>query len=159
MKGKHLPGTEDRIAAYRQWRWDFRSAYVSDIDQLEWRVIDGKVVPVLLLELTRFDGDNQPGQGYLDAITARFRRGGQGRAAITFAGMLGVDAVIVLFRYNLEDFWLYNLTIGEGWYHLGRDGYRHWLEAKNGRTTEQEKAAAHLRRAGKGQEPAEHLRQ
>ena len=131
MKGKRRADTEDRAAAYRQWRWNFRSAYVSDIDQVEWRIVDGKVEPVLLLELTRFDGDNQPAPGYFDAITARFRREGQGRAAVTFASMLGVDAVIVLFRHNLEDFWLYNLTIGEGWYHLGRDCYRRWLEAKH----------------------------
>jgi len=123
---------EDRTVDYTAWRrkWN-RSSYVSDIDQVEWRVRDGQIIPVAVLELTRLDGDMMPRPAYFDAIINRFtKRDGQAKSITLFSKLLGVDAIIVLFHYNLENFWLYNLSTSSGWFHLKKEGYRKWLESK-----------------------------
>ena len=132
QKGQVRRDNKDRMVGYRKWRrkWD-RTSYVSDIDQIEWRVVNGEIVPVAVLEMTRMDGEMMPPKGYLDAIITRYtKRDGQAKSICHFAELLGVEAIIVLFQHNLENFWLYNLSTGTGWYHLTKKGYRSWLEVK-----------------------------
>lgn len=125
----------DRTADYRTWRRTFRhDCYVSDIDQVEWRITAGKPTPVVVLELTRIDGEMPPPRKYLDAIVTRMtKRDAQGATIVALADRLGVDAVIVLFRENLREFWLWNLSRPTQWFHRSRDQYEEWLTRHRGR--------------------------
>lgn len=126
----------DRCAAYKAWRWKWGAGlYVNDLDQVEWRMIDGHIIPVVVLELTRLDGDRHPlPMGYLQAIVERFtKRDAQGSTVVALAHRLGVDAVLTLFRHDLSEFWLFNLSAPTQWFHLDRDRYRAWLADHRGR--------------------------
>lgn len=127
------PGwSEDRCAAYRR----FRTTRIGvsggyDVDQLEWRLgADGNPVPVAMLELTRADSNDPIPPSYLAAILHRIdQRDFQGKLARMVAERLGVKAWVVLFRHNLRDFWIYNLTDKRGWWYLDQEGYRRWIES------------------------------
>jgi hypothetical protein len=122
---------EDRAAVYRNWRYKagLSRGYVADIDQLEYRFIDGVFTPIALLELTRVDDENWISPQYLNAITERFKRDGQGKVAREVASLLGLacEAWIVLFRKSLSEFWIYNLTLEKGWVQMSQVEYRNWL--------------------------------
>src|SRR5262245_47230829 len=71
-KARQRTSIEDRTAKYRDWRRTLnRQLYVSDIDQMEWRIVDDEVEPVALLELTRIDGDLPIPPTYLAHILDR----------------------------------------------------------------------------------------
>ena len=126
-------GNEDRSIGYTDWRREVGHGNLcQDIDQVEYRIVDGEVVPVLMLELTRYDYENEPASQYFNAILERFGKS-QRRAATHFAQLLGVDCVIVLFKFNLTRFWLFNLSTDQGWYSLNEGGYRKWLMEHKGR--------------------------
>lgn len=129
-KARQRDDKEDRTIAYRDWRRTFPqgSPFTTDLDQIEVRKINGELRPVAVLELTRTDGDGPVGQKYLDAITDRFfYRDGQGELAVGLANRLGTKAAIVLFRYNLKDFWVYNLSDREGWFYMTAPQYQRWI--------------------------------
>lgn len=125
VKAHQRDDVEDRAAVYRKWRrtLTFYGA-VSDIDQIEWR----SDVPVAVFELTRTDGQGDPGPSYLNAILERFKRDKQDVRAVTVGNALGVTAWIVLFRCDVGKFWVYNLTDCRGWWSLTADGYAEWLQ-------------------------------
>ena len=107
---------------------------MTDIDQVEWRVQYGQPTPVVVLELTRLDGSHPLPQTYLDAIVTRFtKRDGQAAAIVALANRLGVDAVIVLFRHDLSEFWLFDLSSPTRWFHRDQRQYRHWITNHGGR--------------------------
>lgn len=128
-KGKQRKDSEDRICDYRSWRHTFGNGmYVNDIDQLEWRIIDGKHTPVALIELSRIDGNMKIPQKYLEAVLNRFKkRDAQGSIFVLLAKLLKIDIWIVLFRWDLSEFYLYNLVNGEKWVHLSKDEYKKWI--------------------------------
>jgi len=130
-KDKQRDENTDRAIDYRKWRWGVGSGcYVADIDQLEYRFIYDSIKPVALLELTRVDGNIPLPNSYLDAVLRRFRkRDAQSKLAIYVASMLNCKAWIVLFRWNLSEYWLYNLTNNRGWYKsLSPETYKNWLQ-------------------------------
>jgi len=137
---KFVPGTrskarqrddkEDRTIAYRDWRRTFPkgSPFTTDLDQIEIRRIDGQLQPVAVLELTRTDGTGPVGQGYLNAITDRFyKRDGQAALAVHLADRLDCKAAIVLFREDLTEFWVFNLSDRDGWFHMTAAQYQRWI--------------------------------
>ncbi len=131
IKGRQRSDTEDRLLEYRRWRFTWGGGtFVSDIDQLEWRIVDGQVQPKAILELTRLDGDREPPILYFNNILKRFnQRDGQALAVKTFAKKLNISAAIVLYRYNLEEFWVFNLSNDDmRWYHMTKVKYRAWVE-------------------------------
>jgi hypothetical protein len=130
IKGKRRGDSEDRAQAYRDWRMGIGGGlYVMDIDQVEWRLVGDHPSPVALVELTRVDGNMKIPQTYLDAIVARFtKRDGQASLLLRVAESLGINAWISLFRWDLSEFWVYNLSTGDGWWHVNKDGYVRWLE-------------------------------
>ena len=132
--------TEDRAIAYRQWRHGRggRSACVCDIDQLEYRYVDGIPTPIGILEITRYDAHVEPEPSYLANIIDRYdKRDGQGKACRRWAEMLKVEAWIVLFRYSISevgdkfydhDFWIYELTNPEAaWHAITQAQYERFL--------------------------------
>ena len=140
-KTRQRRDNEDRAKAYRLWRHGRggRSACVCDIDQLEYRYVDGIPVPVGILEITRYDGNvADPPAEYLDRIIERYEeRDGQARACRRWAEMLGVEAWIVLFRHSIaevgpgffdHDFWIYQLTDpNAGWFAISQPQYDNFL--------------------------------
>lgn len=131
VKGFIRDDRENRTHDYTKWRGLFGGgACVSDLDAIEWRVVDGKITPRMVLELTRLDGDKSPlPAAYLAAIKTRYHvRDGQGKSVVHFARMLGVRAIIVLFRHDLTEFWLHCLNKPESdWRYMKKDEYRQWL--------------------------------
>lgn len=108
QKVRHVPGNEDRTLKYRDWTRTFKNfnGYLVDADNIKWRTIDGLITPVVITELTRFDGEGIVSRGYLDAIIKRFFfTEKQGATIQRLADYLGVPAYLVLFQINLE--WLY----------------------------------------------------
>jgi hypothetical protein len=82
------------------------------------------------IELSRVDGHVPVRQRYLDAVIARFcRRDGQGDAVVQPAATLDVKAWIVLFRWDLTEFWIYNLTARRGWWNINAETYERWLRS------------------------------
>ncbi len=129
-KGKQRKDREDRAAGYREWRQAFGGGcYVEDVDQVEWRKgVSGELCPVATLELTRLDGNRNPPATYLQNILARFgERDFQATHSRHVAGALGVSCFVVLFRWDLSEFWIYNLSEKRGWWHLTQDRYMRWL--------------------------------
>jgi hypothetical protein len=129
-KSKQRQDKEDRTSDYRQWRFGFGNhKFVSDIDQVEYRIVDGRIIPVALLELTRIDGDVPIRHGYLSSILQRFaKRDAQKKFIIEMAKKLDVNVYIVAFRYTLEEFWLYNLSKSKGWACLNKKRYSQWIK-------------------------------
>lgn len=128
-KAQQRTDNEDRSLAYRQWHRTLGPELIcSDVDQIEWRFVDGKPKAVAVLELTRIDeGDGSP--AYRDAIIERFtKRDGQATLIRTVGAALHAPAWIVLFRRDLAKFWLYNLDKpAAGWTELTRAVYTLWL--------------------------------
>ncbi len=129
---------EDRTKEYRQWHrtipaYKDHNLSVADVDYIEYTVIDdkGTLIPHAVIELTRLDGDNPllP-QTYLDSVISRFvTRDKQHVLPRMVAEGLHVKAWLVLFRHNLQDFWVYNLTDETGWWDRNEDGYIRWLHS------------------------------
>ena len=119
------------VGAYREWRWEWGGGnYVTDVDQVEWRSVDGELVPVAVFELTCVRGEKDLPPTYLQAVLRRFDRDFQGEAATRIAALFGCQAYIVVWRENLEDFWVFNLSRRSGWRSMDRDGFRAWVTSK-----------------------------
>lgn len=128
-KGRQRLSTVDRTSAYREWRWGLgNSLYVNDVDQVEWRMVNGEIRPVAVIELTRVDGSVPVPPAYLKAILDRMTgRDPQGRVAVEVASRLGVCAYVVAWRWDLTEFWGYNLSRNVGWKLWTANEYRAWL--------------------------------
>jgi hypothetical protein len=104
---------------------------MADVDSVEWRYRDGERSPVALVELSRVDGNRAVPWTYLDSVWQRFanRDGQQGFAALV-ARSLGVPAWLVLFRWDLSEFWMRRLDIMEAdWRHLTKTDYEGWVRS------------------------------
>jgi hypothetical protein len=87
-----------------------------DVDFIEWRFINGNLVPVGVMEATRVDLGRQVNDGYLNAITQRYlERDMQARATKFVAAKLDTKAYIILFRADCSEFWVFNLSDGGAW--------------------------------------------
>ncbi|HUZ01627.1 MAG TPA: hypothetical protein VMU89_14860 [Thermomicrobiaceae bacterium] len=130
-KARQRRDSEDRALSYRQWRYQFGGGcFVSDIDQVEWRVVDGAPTPVGVLELSRVDGNVRVPESYRTAVIERFtKRDGQATSVIEMAKRLGTTAWVVLFRWDLTEFWVYNLSDRRGWWALRPAAYENWIRA------------------------------
>lgn len=118
-KGRQRQDNEDRTIAYREWRRQLgASFYVTDLDHVEWRIRDGVPKAVAVFELSRVDGNIALPDSYLKAVLDRYnKRDGQGVIVKTLAEELKVSAWIILFRHDLSEFWVLNLSHPEqGWF-------------------------------------------
>jgi hypothetical protein len=122
------PETKDRAKEFQQWHRTLgRRLLASDVDLVEWRFIDGELVPVGVLEITL--ADCEPSQSYLDAIICRYeKKDVQGRTARHVADALGCKAWIICYTQGCGSFWVYNLTESKGWYDLGASEMEQFLE-------------------------------
>tara|TARA_R110001599_G_scaffold174976_1_gene366956 strand:- start:4447 stop:4860 length:414 start_codon:yes stop_codon:yes gene_type:complete len=122
------PETKDRAREFQQWHRTLgRRLLASDVDLVEWRFIDGELVPVGVLEITL--ADSEPSQAYLDAIICRYeKKDVQGRTARHVANALGCKAWIVCYTEGCKRFWIYNLTERKGWFDLDGGEMEQFLE-------------------------------
>ena len=128
-KSRQRNDREDRLMDYRLWKYKLNKLYTTDIDQIEWRVIDKKMIPVAVLEMTRIDDDQIPGPNYFQAIINRFETRDTQKYTITHvANCLGVDAFIVAFLKNLSYYMIYNLSKGDRWEKYNEYQYINWLQ-------------------------------
>jgi len=131
IKGRQRKDVEDRTIEYRNWRHGFGGGcYVTDVDQLEWRMVDSEIRLVASIELSRIDGNVAIPDSYHDAVLTRFmKRDGQGKIIRAIATKLEIPTWIVLFRWNLTEFWVFNLTELRGWWRLTPDKYKEWIRS------------------------------
>jgi len=130
-KTKQTKHAEDECAAYRAWRLNFgRPFYATDVDQIEWRSIRGTMKPVAVLELTRIPGNMRVPPTYFQAIQKRyFKRDKQSMTALDIGSRLGCPSYIVAFRWDLTDFWVYDLNRNNGkWIHGDKEAYEAFLK-------------------------------
>lgn len=111
---------EWRIKPYSDWhRTLSKKLLMLDIDFVEWRFKDGKLVPVGVMEVTRVDKDKSVTINYLNSIINRFeQRDIQARTTRMVASALNAKAYIILFREDCSEFWVYDLTDQKGWAHF-----------------------------------------
>lgn len=143
-KARQRDDKEDRSIAYRDFRREVgkvekngrlrKTAYTSDLDQIEYVFLNNKPIPIAIFEITRYDFDEYDGPNhawlrYRSAIIDRyFKRDAQGKFIQTIAEKLDCEAWIVLFRFDLESFWLFDLMHRDAlWIHKSADEYKQWL--------------------------------
>lgn len=130
-KPRRLESREDRSLDYRDWRRTFKSSsYVMDMDQVEYRIVDGEFIPVAVIELTR--EDHPPVRSAVALQTAVLHRISeeniQAKALVSMAERLGVNAFLVLFVADLSEFHVYNLSTENGWWVMNRERYQYWID-------------------------------
>jgi hypothetical protein len=128
-KTKQTEHGEDESGVYRKWRLGFgRPYYATDVDQVEWRPLNGTMTPIAVLELTRVPGNRPVPSSYLKAILTRYmRRDSQAATAIGVGHRLDCPAFIVAHRWDLTEFWVYNLSRQAGWAHGDRQTYTKFI--------------------------------
>lgn len=141
---------------YREWRRQLVEGCMHlDVDQIEWRFFNRELVPVAVIEITRYsesvedtvahNGSTQPKPGYFTAILQRFERDIQGRATRLLAEKLDVNAYIVLYRYDCSEFWVYNLTQAKGWEHFDEKRMLKFLRSRKPKSRDYPKGQLNLR--------------
>ena len=141
-KGRQRDDNEDRTLDYRKWRLNLpRGLYTTDVDQVEWRIRNGEMIPVALLELTRIDKKDgyalrTPSPKYFAAILDRYENRDTQKKTIThLADKLEIDAYIVGYLENLSEFYVYNLSKGGEWETYSETKYKGWLSMLGEMTT------------------------
>lgn len=132
-KALQYPEMVERGRPYREWHRSLpngRRLYATDIDQIEWRHRDGKLIPVAVIETTMASEGVTVNEVYLGSVLWRFQeRDMQGQAALHVATALGVSAYIVVHRHDLSLFWVYNLTTDKRvWRELSPAQYERWIK-------------------------------
>ena len=133
MAKKHnRDDTEDRTFAYREARWNLNYGCAQDVDYVEYKIVDRKIVYVAVLELTLREtpeGLYNPPKSYFEQVKRRYSTEAQGKFTKATAERLGVDAYIVVFNEEATRFWVYNLSRGYGFKNeLNREKYFGWLK-------------------------------
>ncbi len=122
--------TEYRIQQYSDWHRTLdKSLLMLDVDFIEWRLIEGKLTAVGVMEVTRVDNGKTVDDRYLQSIIDRYeQRDIQARATTQVAESLQTKAWIILFRESCTEFWVYNLTNKRGWWHLSPEKMENFLK-------------------------------
>lgn len=116
---------------YKRWRIALGVGAVWDVDQVEWRWVDGDLRPVAVIELTTVapgfvfaDADHT--HRYLAKVVERYDKG-QGQNALTVADGLNVNAWVVLWMPEMRTFFRYCLSFPTQWERLAIYEYKRWL--------------------------------
>ena len=140
-KARQRDDDEDRSLVYRDWRREVvgkgkkrSTCYTCDLDQVEYVIVKQEIHPVAIIELTRYDQDEYAGSSqswakYRSAVLDRyFFRDSQGRFVKKMAELIGVPAYLVLFRKDVESFWIFDMCCKDAlWVKKDADEYREWL--------------------------------
>ena len=134
--------TEDRSLPYRSFRREVckkgskkETPYTCDIDQVEYIISKDQVYPVALIDITRYDQDEYAGKPeswskYRAAVLDRyFFRDNQGNFMRTIANMLKIPAYLVLFRKDVQSFWVFEMTRKDAdWVRMDQEEYMNFLK-------------------------------
>lgn len=143
-KARQRTDDEDRSLIYRDFRRlvgnqekDNRirkTAYTTDLDQVEYIFINGIPIPIAILEITRYDFDEYEGNIYswikyrTSILNRYFLRDAQGKVIQALAAALKCRAFIVLFRKDLGSFWIFDMIDKNAdWIHKDQNEYKQWL--------------------------------
>jgi hypothetical protein len=100
--------------------------YAHDLDNVEWRKINGVMRRVAVIEIT-FSAQNYIHENYCTAALARFKdRDAQYAMVTDCARALGVPAYFVVAFANLQEFWVCNLA-EESWTRMTEPEYIQWM--------------------------------
>ena len=100
-----------------------------DIDQVEYRIVDGEFIPVAVLELTRTDEAVRSAVALQTAVLHRISEENiQAKVLVSMAEHLDVDAFLVLFVADLSEFHVYNLSTENGWWVMNPERYQYWID-------------------------------
>ena len=128
MKPRIVKDREDRIYDYEQWCRKQDNLPVINIDGIEFRLEDGYLKIVGVLELTRFDAFITPA----DRETAWRRVNNSKHGAILrqVADALGVKAYLVVYLADLSEFHVRRLSgdasLPSTWVRMGKARYIRW---------------------------------
>ena len=119
---KLLCGRTDNSEAYKSWHRTLdRHLYLTDVDSIEWRMHNGILTPVAVIELTTF-ADDGIGQEKRDAVRDRFdRKTMQGAATRAVASALKVPALVVLHKKDLSRFAVWDMG-SDSWHDVDQPG-------------------------------------
>lgn len=134
--GVKLHWREDRNIDFLIWHRELTSwLYSFDIDQVEFRFNSkGHIMPVAIIELTRFDGNGAPPPSYLKKWLNRIHtRDAHAAALKQLSEMLFCDAYLVCWKKDLQLMWVFNLTTGQGWQQMTPAEYENWLKTLKSR--------------------------
>lgn len=121
--------------SYRAYRRSFGPKYhVSDLDHVEWRVVNETPTPVAILELTRLE-DADVFEHVKWRVLDKFHENLRGEFTLTMGETLGVEVFTVVFRKNLKIFWVGNLSNldldlaneDDHWMKLDNSQYEEWV--------------------------------
>jgi len=134
---------EDRTLDYRLLRREFGKSktgrfrdtpYTSDVDQVEYIFHKNEIHIVAMLELTRYDMDegSLPPPSWVryrsSLLTRYFNRDAQGKFCLKMSSLVGCPVWIVLFRKDLEAFWIFDITKNNStWERKTQKEYSDWL--------------------------------
>lgn len=121
VKATQMEGRDDHHKDYVEWHKKLGGeCYAQDVDQVEWRNIDGYFEPIAVLEITSVESDAPVPDSYRRNTLMRWNSRGDGQApmSIEVGRRLGCPVYLVLFRANTKEFWVCDLTHGD----------RHWSQ-------------------------------
>jgi hypothetical protein len=123
------------INEYRENRRNVGDAcYVSDIDQVEWRVIDQKMIPIAILELTvRQPRDFPMPDKYFAGITNRYyNTDGQGKFCQTLGFRLECPVYVVILQQDRSEYWTHEIDYQASRVFTKRTPgeYTHWIRTE-----------------------------
>lgn len=119
---KLLCGRTDNSETYKSWHRTLdRHLYLTDVDSIEWRMANGILTPVGLIELTTFSDDSID-QDKRDAVRDRFdRKTMQGAATRAVAVALRIPALVVLHKKDLSQFAVWDMA-SDAWHSIDQRG-------------------------------------
>jgi hypothetical protein len=104
----NVEAEKGRVSEYHHWRMDLRVGSVQDIDQIEYTIIDGKVVPLALIELSKVEDHIIKPSRYLPTVDKNRRR--QMQVARELAQQLGIPAFYFLYEDGFNRIFLKQLN-------------------------------------------------
>lgn len=119
---------EDRTREYFDWHLTLGSKmWMLDVDSIEWRAGAYGPKPVAVIEVTRVDRE-EIDDTYFQAIVDRYNKKDlQGQATRHVATALGVQPYLCVFRKDLSEFWVHNLSTGKTWVKFSQQEYGDWV--------------------------------
>ena len=124
-------GGEARTEFYRTWRTNIGVGAVCDVDQIEYRYINGEIIPVAVIEIGVADYGPPPGlldESHPNSFPARLNpRRGQGALLRLVAEKLNVCFYgVLLLKDQTEQFHCWNFTKGR-YRMMTTQEYVNWL--------------------------------
>ncbi len=122
---------KEDLSEYVKWHRTWGPQYCAhDVDQIEWRRIDGLFQPVAVFEMTGYwkNLPEGPDATYLQGVISRYyERDVRGQTAMIMdiALRIKVPLYIVLYRLDWSEFWIHKIgKVVNGWNHRDRDSYQ-----------------------------------